>query len=463
MAGIEWVSSRDMAFFFLEGPTTPYHIAALMIVEGPVPSHKRLLRVIEGRLPLVPRFRQRLEYVPFLNRPAWIDDPSFDLEYHVRRTRVPAPGTEEQLKHVIAELMEEHVNRFRPLWELWAVDGLRGGRFALLLKTHHAMVDGATGAYDLSLLFDRRPDPYRGIPEPWRARPTGGHGRLAVEAAADLAALPFGAVRALGRAALHPVALAGTVLTGAAGAAELAKAALSPAPRTPFNTLIGPNRAFDFVRVPFDDVCTIKADLGGTVNDVILAATAGGLRRWFLARGERVDGTTLRALVPVSVRPRGSSATAGNRVTGVLAPLPVFEPDPTRRLDFVARHMRAAKGSRQAIGAGMLLELPGLVPPSVARRVAGIQRVQRFLNLSLTNVRGPESPLYLSGRRVLEIVPVLPLSANAALIVGAMSYAGSLTFGLVVDPGVVPDVHVLAEGIEKSVQELLHAAGGRSC
>lgn len=462
MARTEWVSGRDGAFFLLESATTPYHAGGLILLEGPAIAQDELLAAVARKLALLPRFRQRLAYPALVNRPVWIDDPHFDLEFHVRRTSLPDPGSGEQLSHVVAGLMEEHVSRFRPLWELWMIDGLATGDCAVLLKMHHAMADGVTGARDVMLLFDEQParrgarSPTIERTEPWLPRPAPGPAGLLADAAVRLGSRPAGALAALGRAARDPLGTAASAL----GFAEIAAAGLRPAPRSRINAPIGPNRTFDFVTASLRDVKDVKDTLGGTVNDVVVAVTAGGLRHWMIGLGEPVDGIELRALIPISQRRpgRGDDDHAGNLVTGVLAPLPVGEPDPVARLHAVGAAMDRAKHSRQALGASALLGLPAILPPAVARRVADIQRVQRFFNLSLTNVPGPPAPLYLCGRAVTDMIPAPPLSANTGLVVGALSYAGRMSFGMIADPETVPDVHLIAEGIEKSLFELIDAA-----
>jgi diacylglycerol O-acyltransferase len=458
MSRTEWVDGRDGAFFLLESPTTPYHAAGLMTTDGPPIAQAELLASVERKLPLLPRFRQRLEYPALVDRAVWIDDPHFDLEYHVRRTSLPEPGTREQLGHAVAELMEEHLSRFRPLWELWAIDGLREGGTALLLKVHHSVADGVTGAHDMMLLFDDRPGTRRRGgrhgPEPWEPEPSPSPGRLLADATVRMAARPAAGAGALARMARDPSRLVGGLL----GFAEIAAAALRPAPRCPMNAPIGPNRSFASVTTSLRDVKDVKDALGGTVNDVVVAATAGGLRHWLLSRDEPVAGVELRALIPVSLRRPGDGDASGNLVTGVLAPLPVYEADPVERLRTVSMAMTRAKHSRQALGAWVLLNLPAFVPTIMARRVAAVQRVQRFFNLSLTNVPGPEAPLYIAGRRVVDMIPVPPLSANTGLIVGALSYAGRMSFGLVADPDTVDDIGIVAEGIERSLFELIEAA-----
>ncbi len=466
MAHAVQVSGRDRSFFLLETATTPYHAAGLMTLEGPPITQEELLAAVGRKLSLLPRFRQRLEYPALTNRPVWIDDPHFDLEFHVRRTSLPAPGTDPQLKHAVAELMEEHVSRFRPLWELWAIDGLADGGTALLLKVHHSMADGVTGAHDVMTLFDERPeDGLRGHRAPstpaadaWTPEPLPSPVRLLADSALRTATRPAAALGAFARVAREPSRL----VAGALGFAEIAVAAIRPAPRCPINAPIGPNRSFDTATASLQDVKAVKDTFGGTVNDVVVAVTAGGLRHWLLSLGGSVAGVELRALIPVSLRRPGAGDgdSAGNLVTGVLAPLPVYEADPVERLRTVSMAMTHAKHSRQALGAWALLNLPAFVPPALARRVAAVQRVQRFFNLSLTNVPGPQEPLYLAGRRLVGMVPVPPLSANTGLIVGALSYAGTMSFGVVGDPETVPDAHLVAEGIDRSLCELIDAARG---
>ncbi len=457
----EAVSGRDAAFFFLEGRTTPYHMAALGLVEGPLPPYDEVLDAVGPRLALLPRFRQRLAYPFGRGRPVWVEDSDLDLAFHVRTATVPAPGFERDLRGVVAVLMEAHLDRHRPLWELWVLDGLAGGDWAFLLKVHHSLVDGVGGIAVADALFDDRPHPRRpsGGGEPAAEHPpTPGGLQLAADVLLDRLIRPARLARDALRAGRHPARLARTALTLAAAVESLVEAGVRPAPRVPCNGLIGPNRTFELAEVPLQDLKDVKNALGGTVNDVVLAVVSGGLRSWLLARGLEIDGLGMKALVPISMRRPGADVRQGNLVAGVIAPLPVGEPDPAERLRIVRDATARAKGSSQAAGTAMLLELPSLLPAALTRGVAAAQRVQRFFNLSMTNVRGSEGPLYVAGRRIRSFVPVPPLSANAGLIVGAMSYDGAMTFGLLADPVLVPDLAVIAEGIEKSAAELLHVA-----
>lgn len=415
----ERVSAHDQVFFMLEGRTTPYSLASLLLLDGPAPEVEELERQISGAVERLPRFSQRLSDPSGVGRARWIDDDDLDLGYHVRRVRLP-DGRPETLNRAVAGIMEQHLSRWRPLWELHVIErGDAAG--ALLLKAHHAVVDGMTGVHDLEVLFG---EPATG------------------EAPSSMHALP------------SPAQVVQTAALAGRGVLELLIATLQPVSRTPFNEVIGPNRVFDRIHSSLEDFKAIKKGLGGTVNDVVVAVVAGGMRRWLMEAGLPVDQMTMRALVPVSRRALGADAVSGNSVAGILAPLPVAERDPLRRLLTVSRAVHSPEARAHALASGLLLELPQLLPPAVAKRAVDIQRVQRYFNLSLTNMRGPIQPLHVCGSQITHIVPVPPLSANAGLIVAVMSYAGSFDFGLVADSDLVPDLHLLAESIEKSIAEL---------
>ncbi|MEX2554990.1 MAG: wax ester/triacylglycerol synthase family O-acyltransferase [Actinomycetota bacterium] len=458
MGSADRVRPQDAAFFYLEGPATPYHIASLMIVEGPPLDHEELLDAIGERVAFAPRLLQRLRSVP-LARPRWVDDASFDLRYHVRRTSLPGPGTERQLLEVAARLHAQHLSRSRPLWECWCIEGLAGGRFALLMKIHHSLVDGVSGTELMNLFLDPAPEARTYEPEPWVPRRAPGILRLAVSSAADAVLAPLRSARRAIAEARSPTRLLRDVRDVVAGLTSIARAALDPAPASSFNVPIGPNRIIAVARAPLADLRDIKSALGGTVNDVVLAAASGGLRAVMRSRGIEPRTVTLRALVPVSLH-RKDDGTQGNRVTAILAPLPVSEDDPGRRLAIIRRATRIAKASGQGAGAELLLQAGAALPPPIAMLVAGAQSVQRFFNVSVTNIAGPPTPLWIRGRRVEEIIPLRPLSANAGVIVAAMSYAGQMCFGIVADGDALPDAGLVAEGIEKSIVELRHEAGG---
>ena len=349
----------------------------------------------------LPRFHQRVVASP-LWRPWWTEDEHFDLAYHVRRTTVAPPGDERRLFALVAELMESHVSRFRPLWELWVLDGIAAGRFAVVLKIHHAMLDGVAAAADLVALFDHPASASDVVPPA-----TGGTGLI------QGLLRPFAATGGAMRRVAHPAGLVRDAGTAFGGAAALVGSLLRPAPRSPMNVRIGPNRSFEVARASVEDFKDIKSRFGGTVNDVVLAVTAGGLRRWLGERGVDPVALDLVALVPVSLRAPAERPTEGNHVAGVLVRLPVHEPDPTRRLELARASMRASMSSSQIAATTLLLDLPSVLPDPMVRAVAGVQRSQRFLNLSLTNVRGPAEPLRFCGHGSWSCSPSLPCPPTA--------------------------------------------------
>ena len=438
----ERIAPQDAVFFLLEGRTTPYHMGALLELHGPAPSFDEICRAIGPRLRLLPRFHSRL--ASKMGAPAWTEDEDLDLGYHVRCISLPSPGDDRQLKTAVARLMAQHLNRHRPLWEMWVIDMGRSTRSAVLLKAHHALIDGVTAAHDLELLLG------------------GGPLQAALDAVTPDAATsvrdrPGGlgaTARRFARAASSPTRIVSAATDVTLSLADATRLLLAPAPRCTLNRRIGPNRGFEFAEAPLQDFKIIKASLGGTVNDVVMAAIAGALRRWFLEMGEPVDGLELRALVPVSLRRDGDERTDGNVVTGVIGPLPVFEADPKRRLSIVRGAMHSETLRRQGIGNAILLQLPTHLPRPLGRIAADVQSIQRYFNISVPNIRGPEDRLRLARRPISRIVPIPPLSANAGLIICALSYAGAMTFGLMADPEVCPRLDIIAEGIEKEVAEL---------
>ncbi|HYU56597.1 MAG TPA: wax ester/triacylglycerol synthase family O-acyltransferase [Actinomycetota bacterium] len=449
---------RDAAFLYLEGQASPYHVAALMVFGGPPPARDEVLEWIGARTGLVPRLRQRLALAPLTGRPFWVDDPHFDLEYHVRFEELPAPGDDRALAALTGELVARHLSRFRPLWEIWVLEPTAAGGFAVLMKSHHSAVDGVAGIRDLTALFAPLPPDAVPLLPP---RPVPSELGLSVRSALHAAETPIALLRAARAAAGAPARTLRRVAGTAVGVARVGLTALHPAPHVPLNVLIGPNRSVEFVRASLQDFKDVKAALGGTVNDVVLAVTAGGLRRWMEARDLPI-GPDLVALVPISLRGGGSgrgSTGAGNEVTGMLAPLPVGLENPLTRLARVRRATALAKVSGQSAGASALLNSLPLLPAPVTAALAGrLIRGQRSFNVSMPNLRGPEEPLQLAGRQAVDVFALPPLSANAAFILAAMSHAGAMTFGLLADRDAVPDLGVIAEGIEKSIVELVQAA-----
>ncbi len=459
------LTGLDASFLHMENDGAHMHVAAVMLFDGEPPDYEELIGVTEARLHLVPRYRQKLALVPFgQGRPRWVDDPHLNLRYHIRRTSLPPPGSEAELRALAGRVFSQPLDRDKPLWEMWLVEGLEPGadgpRFAMLSKTHHALVDGISGVDIVSVLFDVTPErsPPSEPPPRWMARPEPSSTQLLAEALLERATMPreiARSVRALFRGPRQVARAAGGSLVGLGA---MAWAGLRPPPRSPYNTRIGPHRRFAWVRASLDDVKAIKNALGGTVNDVVLAIVAGALGRHMRRRGVEPP-PVLRAMVPVSVRTDDERGRLGNRVAAMMAPLPVAEADPQRRLAEIAAAMQGIKRSGQAVGAQVLTGLSGFAPPTLMAQGSRLVTTDRFFNLVVTNVPGPQLPLYLMGSELLDIHPLVPLAQGQALGVAIMSYNGRMNFGLVGDWDAMADLDDLAEDLEASLRELAEAAG----
>jgi WS/DGAT/MGAT family acyltransferase len=455
------LTALDTGFLHLERGGAHMHVAAIFVFAGEPPSYDELVETIEGRLHLVPRYRQKLTPVPLgQGRPVWADDPHFNPRYHLRHSALPPPGSDEQLKNLAGRLFALPLDRTKPLWELNLVEGLHGDRFALISKTHHALVDGVSGVDITSVLFDTSPEPApTGEARPWLARPEPTDAQLLAQALLERATVPTEAVRglrALTRAPRHALGQAGGWLVGVGA---MAWAGLDPAPPSPFNVPIGPHRRYTWVDADLGRFKAIKNALGGTVNDVVLATVALGLRRFLQRRGAATDGLVLKAMVPVSVRADVERGALGNRVAAMWAPLPVGIEDPEVVLAEVGEAMRDLKESGQAVGAQALTSLADFAPPTIMSQAARLQPRQRFFNLVVTNVPGPQFPLYLLGRRLEAFYPVVPLAHHQALGIAIMSYDGRLGFGLLADYDAMPDLERLASDLERAIADLARAAG----
>jgi WS/DGAT/MGAT family acyltransferase len=456
------LSATDASFLAQERANSHMHVGAVLIFEGPAPAYDDFLTHIRSRLHRVPRYRQKLAFPPIeTGRPVWIDDPSFNLAYHVRHTALPAPGSEEQLRALAARIHSQRLDRAKPLWETWLVQGLEGNRFALISKTHHALVDGIAGVDLMTVLFDATPVPQQ-LPhegEPWVPAPEPSALQLAARGVRGLARLPIDAAERALSAATHPGDALEQLRESLEGIGEVAWAALNPAPATPLNVAIGPHRRLAFVRNDLADFKRVKDALGGTVNDVVLAVVAGGLRAWLRDRGVRTEGLELRALVPVSIRTDDQRDHMGNRIVAMRGPLPVYVEDPVARLRVVRQSMDGLKESKQAVGAEVITGLEALAPPTILAQASRLQFSTRLFNLLVTNVPGPQFPLYVLGRELLDLFPVAFLPENQALAVAIMSYNGSLDFGLLGDYDAVPDLEELGQDLQESLAELVAAAG----
>jgi diacylglycerol O-acyltransferase / wax synthase len=460
MSKFERLTVLDELFLHLEGPNTHMHVGAAVIFEGPPPSYEDIIEGVEKKLQLVPRFRQKLMTVPLgLGRPVWVDDTHFNLEYHVRHTAMPPPGNIEKLKRLTARIMSQQLDRSKPLWEIWIAEGFDQGRFALISKTHHCLVDGVSGADIMSVLLDLGPEPQEIEREPWRPDPEPTADQLLLDALRERVTSPAEVVRTIQSTVLDPAKLPNRIVEGARALGAFVGGSLDFAPQSSLNLPIGPHRRFETVLVDLEDFKRVKNAFHGTVNDVVLAVVAGGLRQLLTARGERTDTAELRAMVPVSVRADHEKGALGNRVASLWVPLPINEPDAVRRLEIVHERMKDLKSSGQAVGAQLLTSFGEYTPPTILAQAARLVARQRAFNLVVTNVPGPQLPLYMFGRKMEEVYPVVPLSANTTIGIALLSYNGTIGFGLLGDFDAAPDLGVLAEGIEKSSAELIALAG----
>jgi diacylglycerol O-acyltransferase / wax synthase len=453
------LSAVDASFLAQEKQSSHMHVGALVTFDGPAPGRDEFCAHLGARLQRVPRYRQKLAF-PRLEagRPFWIDDPNFNLDYHVRHTALPKPGTDDQLRELAGRIFSQRLDRSKPLWEVWIVHGLDDGRFALISKTHHALVDGVSGVDIATVLFDLSPVPDEVEPDGWAPAPEPSDVELVAEGVVGLAKTPFRiAGTALG-ALQRPGETLGQVREAAEGLGEVMWAGMNPAPDVPLNVPIGPHRRVRWVQGRLADFKEIKNTFGGTVNDVVLAVVAGALRRWLQDRGVRTEGVELRALVPVSLRGDDERGSLGNRIAAMRGPLPVYVDDPVERLRLVQEGMGQLKESKQALGAEVIAGLTDFAPPTLLAQASRLNFSTRLFNLIVTNVPGPQFPLYLLGREMQDIVPIAFLPENHALAVAIMSYNGKVDFGLLADYDAMPDIDAFATHLDESLAELLAAA-----
>lgn len=461
------LSALDASFLHQERGGAHMHVGLLTVFEGPAPAYEEYLAQVGSRLDQVPRYRQRLATPRLrLGGPVWIDDPAFSLEYHVRHTALPAPGSTEQLRILIARIFSQGLDRTKPLWENWLVKGLDPNRWAIISKAHHALVDGVGGADLLSVLFDFSPIPPEadgsgaadGGGGSWRPAAKPSEAELALGRARSLAGAPLRLGARTLEAARNPGQAADEALEVAEGMGELAWAVLNPAPETPLNVEIGPHRRLAWTGAALADFKEVKDALGGTVNDAVLAVVAGALARWLKRRGVQTAGLELRALVPVSLRTEDQQGALGNRLAAMRARLPVYVDDPVERLHTVIEQMGDLKESKQALGAEAIVGAGEFAPPTLLAQASRINFSTRLFNLIVTNVPGPQVPLYLLGRELQQLVPVAFLPENHALAIAIMSYNGRVEFGLLGDYDALPDLERLGQELEDSLAELVEAA-----
>ncbi|HVR04829.1 MAG TPA: wax ester/triacylglycerol synthase family O-acyltransferase, partial [Solirubrobacteraceae bacterium] len=445
--------------------TAHMHVASVMIFEGQAPTPQELVDHVQSRLHLVPRYRQRLAYVPLeQGRPVWTDDPHFNPHYHIRHTALPRPGDEEALKRLAGRLFSQRLDRSKPLWEIWLVERMAGKRFALIAKTHHALVDGISGVDITTVLFDAAPEAHApAAPStPWAPRPLPGSAKLLGEALLERGTAPAEMARGARRLLRAPRRALGQVRDTLVSVGATTLAGINaPAPPSPLNVDIGPHRRYTWVDADLALFKQIKDSLGGTLNDVVLASVSLALGRWLREHDHDTHELVLKAMVPVSVRVDAERGALGNRVAAMWAPLPVGIEDPAEALERIRLAMENLKHSGQAVGAQALTSLAGFAPPTILSQAARLQARQRYFNLVVTNVPGPQFPLYLLGRRLRSLYPVVPLARRQALGIAVMSYNGHLGFGLLADYDALPDLDLIALDLESAIRQLARAAGVR--
>lgn len=456
------LTATDASFLLLERGGSHMHIGGLLVFDGPAPDQDDVRRHVSERLGLVPRFRQRVVEAPLgLSRPWWVDDPHFNIDYHVRRTALPEPGDERRLQALVGRIFSQRLDRGKPLWEMWVVEGLSEDRFALVTKVHHALVDGVSGVDLASVILDPTPNPppIRSTPVDRRPMPSGAE--LFVRSAAQNARAPLAAAMFAAGALLYPRGVRQGVAAAAAAAGAIGQELLDPAPSVPLNGPIGPHRRYGFCHLPLDEVREIKERHRATVNDVVLAVATGALRGWLRHRGVRTEGLELRALVPVSLRRQAERGLLGNRLALLRAPLPVYAADPARRLALVRDRMRGVKESRQLMAAQTIIGLSDFAPPTILAQASRLNFSTRLYNIIVTNVPGPQEALYLLGHRLQSMAPIAFLPPGHALSIAVFSYHGLLTFGLLGDYDRLDDIAVVTEGLGESLAELTGRGNGR--
>jgi WS/DGAT/MGAT family acyltransferase len=458
---LDRLTAVDASFLTNESSNSHMHVGAILIFEGPPPKYVDLVEHVRSRLHLVPRFRQKLVVPPLeAGRPLWADDVNFNLSYHIRHTALPQPGGEAQLKRLAGRVFSQQLDRSKPLWEMWLAQGLDDDRFAILTKTHHAMVDGVSGVDIGTVLFDFERDPETPrVEDEWVPQPEPSTTELVARGVADVVAAPVALAERAVDAVRNPETTARKAVEALEGLSEIVSAFADPAPDVPLNLEIGPHRRYVWARSELATFKRIKDSLGGTVNDVVLAVVTGALRSWLDRRGIRTEGLELRALVPVSIRSEDERGNLGNRIALMRGPLPVYVEDPVRRLRVISEEMEGLKRSKQALGAEVISRFNDFAPPTLLAQASRINFSTRLFNLIVTNVPGPQMPLYVLGREMEEVFPVAFLPQNHALAVAIMSYNGKVGFGLLADYDSMEDIELLSEGIAGSLAELEQAAG----
>ncbi len=452
---MEKMSALDASFLDLEDAVSHMHIGSVCIFAGPPPTPEELRAMVLGKLHLLPRYRQVVRPVPLsVGRPVWVDDRHFNLDYHLRRTGLAAPGGDEELRRLVGRVMSQQLDRAKPLWEMWVVEALEAERWAVISKIHHCMVDGVAGTELIDVLMDREPRGAPAVTDTWQPQPVPAGGALVARGLADNVLIPWRIASAIPGAG-ELLQRGGDAVRGLLRMRGLTV----PTPRSSLNGPLGPHRRWSWARAKLSEIKEVRTAFGGTVNDVVLACVTGGFRRLLESRGEPVEHP-VRTLVPVSVRSASEHGEYNNRVSAMFAELPVGIDDPVGQLQSISAQMADLKHSHEAVAGEVLTSLSGFAAPmllALGERLA-TRLPQRNVNTVTTNVPGPQHPLYACGRRMLEAFPYVPLGGHVRVGVAIYSYDGACTFGATADYDAAADVDVLCEGIEESLAELLRRA-----
>ncbi len=461
MSSYERLSALDETFLAFETPNTYMHIALVTIFEsGTICGPKgldiaKVRRYVGSRLHLVPRYRQKVRLIPMTGDVVWVDDAHFQLEYHVRHTSLPRPGTMKQLQRRCAEILERPLDRERPLWESWFIEGLSGGRYAMLTKVHHCMVDGVAGVDILAALLGTEASRKVAAAQRWKPRSAPTDGELLRDELGRRVRKSGALLRGIGQAAAQPGELRAELPRRFGTLWNLLRAGASGPPATSFNRPIGPHRRIGWTQTPIASIKEIKKSLGGTLNDVVLTVVAGAMRRFQVHRGEATKDP-LRVVVPVSVRGRGDQG--GNRVSAWMVDLPTPEAMPLGRYNAIAKTTRSLKDDDQAWGAQMLTEAAELTTGNILNLGARLINQSHLYNSIVTNVPGPRESLFLLDSKMVEAYPHVPLFADQGLGIALFSYGDTLFWGIAADWDLVPDVEILCGFVEESFSELRVAA-----
>jgi WS/DGAT/MGAT family acyltransferase len=458
------LSGLDASFLYLERPSMHMHVGGVSVLDpsslpGAKLSFDELARVITSRLHLVPRFRQKVVEVPWnAARPVWVDDAEFDVEFHIRRAALPTPGGRKELADFVQRVASRPLDRSKPLWEMYLIEGMEDGLVAILTKVHHAMIDGISGIDIATVLFDFVPEPQVPVPQPWVPEQEPTRQQLFQTAVGEQLRNPLALIgETMNTLVRAPVRMAGSIGRSLGGVREIL--GLGAPPKGPFDGKVGPNRRFAMADSPVERFKAIKNAAGGTVNDVVLAVTAGALSKVMKARHETTRGRTLRAMVPVSVRADDEKMALGNRVSMIFVDLPVGPIDPVNRLHRVTAATQDLKESMMAVGADTIMNLSQYAPPTLHAMAARLVSRGHWFNVVVSNVPGPQVPMYIAGARLLAAYPVMPTAENVGLSIAVTSLAGTMGFGFTGDWDLVPDIDYLAASLEESVDELAKAAG----